>query len=253
MVVDHREPRLRFQVCAQGEAFAGHPALWLSLVRWRAHKGSSAAWLPCDGQAQSKRRVHRHRRRHGSRKGLWRPRGMGSDRPFFLVFLLPRRPARMDFFHRRAHLPRALYAGQRPQPAGVLLLGSRDGRPCHLGSSAFPQVKARSTCSFLLACATCKWKLGRPSALPVIFKAAVEMTAAQSENLVCSPYSPEHTRSFEAEADYSLEALFDHTRANKQMLAPKLGISHALRIPRKVVRFRAYLLGNVGIVSIHGT
>src|SRR5204863_4359289 len=54
------------------------------------------------------------------------------------------------FFHRRAHLPRALYAGQRPQPAGVLLLGSRDGRPCHLGSSAFPQVKARSTCSFLL-------------------------------------------------------------------------------------------------------
>src|SRR5437867_7779677 len=68
MVVDHREPRLRFQVCAQGEAFAGHPALWLSLVRWRAHKGSSAARLPCDGQAQSKRRVHRHRRRHGSRK-----------------------------------------------------------------------------------------------------------------------------------------------------------------------------------------
>src|SRR5438132_13364602 len=104
-----------------------------------------------------------------------------------------------------------------------------------------------------LACATCKWKLSRPSALPVIFKAAVEMTAAQSENRVGSPYSPEHTRSFEAGADYSLAARFDHTRANKQMLAPKLGISHALRIPRKVVRFRAYLLGNVGIVSIHGT
>lgn len=32
------------------------------------------------------------------------------------------------------------------------------------------------------ACATCKWKSSRPSALPVIFKAAVEMTAAQSEN-----------------------------------------------------------------------
>src|SRR5437879_13370174 len=79
------------------------------------------------------------------------------------------------------------------------------------------------------------------------------MTAAQSENRVGSPYSPEHTRSFEAGADYSLAARFDHTRANKQMLAPKLGISHALRIPRKVVRFRAYLLGIVGIVSIHGT
>src|SRR5207245_391026 len=104
-----------------------------------------------------------------------------------------------------------------------------------------------------MACATCKWKLGRPSALPVIFKAAVEMTAAQSENRVGSPYSPEHARPFEAGADYSLAARFDHTRANKQMLAPKLGISHALRIPRKVVRFRAYLLGNVGIVSIHGT
>src|SRR6266481_3198536 len=97
------------------------------------------------------------------------------------------------------------------------------------------------------------WKLSRPSALPVIFKAAVEMTAAQSENRVGSPYSPEHTRSFEAGADHSLAARFDHTRANKQMLAPKLGISHTLRIPRKVVRFRAYLLGNVGIVSIDGT
>ena len=96
-------------------------------------------------------------------------------------------------------------------------------------------------------------KSSRPSALPVIFKAAVEMTAAQSENRVGSPYGPEHTRSFEAGADYRLAARFDHTRANKQMLAPKLGISHALRIPRKVVRFGAYLLGNVGMVSIDGT
>src|SRR5436309_13782583 len=89
------------------------------------------------------------------------------------------------------------------------------------------------------ACATCKWKLGRPSALPVIFKAAVEMTAAQSENRVGSPYSPEHTRSFEAGADYSLAARFDHTRANKHMLSPKLRISHAHRIPRKVLRCQA--------------
>src|SRR6266404_399001 len=103
------------------------------------------------------------------------------------------------------------------------------------------------------ACATCKWKSSRPSICPVIFKAAVEMTTAQSENRVGSPHGPEHTRSFEAGADYRLAAGFDHTRANKQMLAPNLGISHALRIPRKVVRFRAHLLGNVGIVSIDGT
>src|SRR6266446_175394 len=103
------------------------------------------------------------------------------------------------------------------------------------------------------ACATCKWKSSRPSICPVIFKAAVEMTTAQSENRVGSPHGPEHTRSFEAGADYRLAAGFDHTRANKQMFAPKLGISHALRIPRKVVRFRAHLLGNVGIVSIDGT
>src|SRR5207249_8820341 len=70
------------------------------------------------------------------------------------------------------------------------------------------------------ACATCKWKLGRPSALPVIFKAAVEMTAAQSENRVGSPYSPEHTRSFEARDDYSLAAHFDHTRPQKQIFYP---------------------------------
>jgi len=37
------------------------------------------------------------------------------------------------------------------------------------------------------------------------------------------------------------------------MLAPKLGISHAFRIPRKIVRFGAYLLGNFEIVSVDGT
>ncbi len=85
------------------------------------------------------------------------------------------------------------------------------------------------------ACATCKWKSSRPSALPEIFKAAVEMTAAQSENRVGAPHGPEHSRSFEAGANYSLAARFDYTGANKQMLASKLGISHALRIPRKIV------------------
>src|SRR5690242_17879323 len=76
------------------------------------------------------------------------------------------------------------------------------------------------------ACATWKWKSSRPSALPVIFKAAVEMTAAQTKNCVGSPYSPEHSRSLEAGADHSLAAGFDHTRPNKQMLAAKFRIAH---------------------------
>ncbi len=102
-------------------------------TRWTA-PGPVAGWAWTTGNLdyalkfvprEKLSRIHRHRRRPGSRQGLRRPRRMGSRRPFRLVFLLSRRLARMDIFHRRPHVPRALYAGKRPRPAGILLLGSR--------------------------------------------------------------------------------------------------------------------------------
>jgi len=76
------------------------------------------------------------------------------------------------------------------------------------------------------------------------------MTAAQTENCVGSPYRPEHSRSLEAGADHGLAAGFDHTRPNKQMLAAKLRVAHALCIPGKVVRFGAYLLSDFGMIAL---
>src|SRR6266576_1596225 len=45
---------------------------------------------------------------------------------------------------------------------------------------------------------------------------------------------------------------FDHTRANKQMLAAKLGIAHTLCISFEVICLGANLLGHLGIGSVDG-
>ena len=42
-------------------------------------------------------------------------------------------------------------------------------------------------------CTTCKWKLSRPALLPVVFKLAVQMAAAESQNRVSSSNGPEHS------------------------------------------------------------
>jgi hypothetical protein len=86
-----------------------------------------------------------------------------------------------------------------------------------------------------------------PSALPVILNVAAEMTAAQSKDCVGSPNGPEHSRPFETGTDHALAASFDDAGTDKQMLAEKLGISHALRIPLQVVRLGAYLLATSGL------
>ena len=42
-------------------------------------------------------------------------------------------------------------------------------------------------------CATCKWKLSRPASLPVVFKLAIQMAAAESQDRVGSSNGPEHS------------------------------------------------------------
>jgi len=42
-------------------------------------------------------------------------------------------------------------------------------------------------------CATYRWNLSRATSLPVIFKLAIEMAAAESQDRVCSSNGPEHS------------------------------------------------------------
>jgi hypothetical protein len=47
-------------------------------------------------------------------------------------------------------------------------------------------------------CATWKWRSCRPACRPVVFKAAVEVTAPQGEDGICAADGPEHAGPFEA-------------------------------------------------------
>src|SRR2546426_11562608 len=85
--------------------------------------------------------------------------------------------------------------------------------------------------------------------LPIVLKTAIEMRAAQCQDRVGSPDGPEHSRLFEARADDRLASSFDHTRANKQVLAAKLGITHPLCISLQVIGLGANLLGQWGITG----
>src|SRR5437016_10829427 len=42
-------------------------------------------------------------------------------------------------------------------------------------------------------CATYKWKLSRPAFLPIVFKLAIQMAAAESQDRVGSSNGPEHS------------------------------------------------------------
>ena len=47
--------------------------------------------------------------------------------------------------------------------------------------------------AFRKGCATYKWKLSRPAFLPVVFKLAIQMAAAESQDRVGSSNGPEHS------------------------------------------------------------
>jgi hypothetical protein len=78
------------------------------------------------------------------------------------------------------------------------------------------------------------------------------MGAAQRQDGVGAPDGPEHSRLFETRADHRLASSFNHTRANKQVLAAKFGITHALCIPREVIGLGANLLVQGGITGVDG-
>src|ERR1700674_5983500 len=78
------------------------------------------------------------------------------------------------------------------------------------------------------------------------------MRTAECQDGVSSPDGPEHARLFETRADYCLASSFDHTRANKQMLAAKLGIAHTLCISFEVICLGANLLGHLRIGGFDG-
>jgi len=47
--------------------------------------------------------------------------------------------------------------------------------------------------AFQRGCATYKWKLSRPAFLPVVFKLAIQVAAAKSQDGVGSSNGPEHS------------------------------------------------------------
>src|SRR6266403_6116843 len=57
-------------------------------------------------------------------------------------------------------------------------------------------------------CTTYKWKLSRPAFLPVVFKLAIQMAAAECQDRVGSSNGPEHSRPFETESDHRLATSF---------------------------------------------
>jgi glucose/arabinose dehydrogenase len=59
-------------------------------------------------------------------------------------------------------------------------------------------------------CATWKWRLGSPAALPIVLESAVKVRAAECEDGVCTIDRPEHAGLFEAMADDGLATGFDH-------------------------------------------
>src|SRR5580693_6932773 len=99
------------------------------------------------------------------------------------------------------------------------------------------------------------WMSCRPSVaalLPIVLEASIEMRAAQRQDGVGSADGPEHSRLFETRADHRLASSFNDTRANKQVLAAKFGIAHALCIPREVIGLDANLLVHGGITGVDG-
>jgi hypothetical protein len=66
------------------------------------------------------------------------------------------------------------------------------------------------------------------------------------------PGRSKHSRLFETRAYHCLASGFDYTRANKQVLAAKLGIAHTLGISFEVLCLGAHLFGRFGIGGVDG-
>jgi hypothetical protein len=73
------------------------------------------------------------------------------------------------------------------------------------------------------------------------------MAAAEGDDSVGPADSPEHAGLFEAQTDYGFASGFDDTRADKEVLAAKLGVAHSLGISFKVICFDAKLFDDFWI------
>src|SRR5438309_5772081 len=60
-------------------------------------------------------------------------------------------------------------------------------------NAAQNKMSREGTFQAVPGCATYRWNLGRATCLPVIFKLAIEMAAAESQDRVCSSNGPEHS------------------------------------------------------------
>ena len=89
-----------------------------------------------------------------------------------------------------------------------------------------------------------------PATLPVVFKPAVEVVTAEGEDRVGSADCPKHSGPLETGTDHGLATGFDDAGTNKQMLASKFGIAHAVSVPREVVGLDTNLLEYFGIGGI---
>src|SRR5271156_409425 len=92
-----------------------------------------------------------------------------------------------------------------------------------------------------------------PARLPVAFKSAVELTAAQGQDGVGPPHSPEHARQLASRANHSLASSLDNTRPHKQVLSAKLGVSHALGVFFEVLCLSPDHLRLFGVGCLRGS
>src|SRR5437016_10371180 len=82
-------------------------------------------------------------------------------------------------------------------------------------------------------------KTGRISAsgalFPEFFPAATELGTTKGDNCVGVVDCPTHSRLLQSLPDDSLATCFDHSRTDKETLAPKLGVTHPFSVGVEVV------------------
>ena len=88
---------------------------------------------------------------------------------------------------------------------------------------------------------------GSAASLPIVLELAIEMAAAEGDDSVDPADSPEHAGLLEPGTYYGLASGFDDTRADKQVLAAKLGVAHALGVSLKVICLDTKLFDDFGI------
>jgi hypothetical protein len=93
---------------------------------------------------------------------------------------------------------------------------------------------------------------GGPAILPIVLEVAIEVATAEGNDSVGPTNCPEHARLLEAGTDYGFASRFDDARADKQVLAAKLGVAHAFGISLKVACLDANLLDYLRIDYIDG-